>query len=168
MWMGVGRTKQSWDCSKYCLTVLSHLLPNAEHAGSLSTSAGAEQARCCSESKALCNPGAVVAVLSYLMLCLAMSLQEPALLCPWNPSPELSHRAVLNGQPQCLGKPWLQSPGALRLLRSRGKICSSDFSLHLTVLGLILGEQSSRTDFPSHGDTSGLISPPDCFLLPFF
>lgn len=80
MWMTVGRIQQSWDCSKYRLIVLSHLLSNDEPAGSLLKSAEAEKTWCCSESKALFNPRAAAAVLSYLMPCLAVPPQESALL----------------------------------------------------------------------------------------
>lgn len=155
--MTVGRIQQSWDCSKYRLIVLSHLLSNDEAAGSLPKSAEAEKTWCCSESKALFNPRAAAAVLSYLMPCLAVPPQESALLPvmplgPWT-------RTFSQICPECAATESQPNPGSN---------CGSDFSLHLEALGSILGGQSSRTAFLSHADTSALIPPLDQSLLPFF
>lgn len=129
MWMGVGRIQQSWDCSKYHLMVLSHLLPNAERAGSLPKSAEAEKTWCCSESKALFNPGAEAAVLSYLMPCLAMSPWGSAPLPavpprPWPRAFSQIHpeRATTESQ----SNPGSNPLGGFRQFRSPGGVCSSD------------------------------------------
>lgn len=79
--------QQSWDCSKYRLIVLSHLLPTAEHAGSLPKSTEAQKTWYCSKSKALFSPGA--AAMSNLMLYPSMPPPESALVPAVSGEPEL-------------------------------------------------------------------------------
>lgn len=102
--MHVGKIQQSWDCSKYHLMVLSHIPPSAELAGSLPKSAEAEKTWCCSEPKASFNPRAVAPAPVSQTLFLAVS---PRTLPYGEPGLELSHKSVLNGQPQSPSKPWV-------------------------------------------------------------
>lgn len=166
MWMGVRRIQWSWDCNKYHL--LSYLLPNAEldpyqRQQKLWRLAQKVSLRI---KKLYLNPK-LPAVLSDAVpdhVPRAVCLAACCALGPW---PRAFSPICPEWQPQRPPQTLGLIPGAHRQLRTWEGICSSSFSLHLAVLGSILGEQSSRTTFLSDAATSALVSPPDHSLPPF-